>query len=378
MIHFRTLLICLFLALIHSAAAGQLTLQIYGLPGTTPENSSVFVAGNFNGWNPGDQAYRFQREAGGLFQLTLPITAPFDLEFKLTQGSWQSVEGDPAGAFLPNRRYSYSGGLDTLRMKIESWELLDPNPRSTAGPNVKVVSTDFRMPQLGRQRRIWICLPSNYESSSQRYPVLYMNDAQNLFDAAASFSGEWKVDETVAQWSGRGFIVVGIENGGENRIDEYSPWPHPKYGGGQGDEYAAFLVQTLKPFIDKNYRTLKSRRNTGIMGSSMGGLIALYTAVEYQNTFGFAGVFSPSLWFSDQWAGHVQYKGKKRPVLFYLLAGVNESETMAKDVWLLAKTLQEAGFPSSSIAVDIDGDGAHSEWFWAREFPLAVDWWLNR
>ncbi|MBK7337762.1 MAG: hypothetical protein IPJ00_17090 [Saprospirales bacterium] len=155
------------------------------------------------------------------------------------------------------------------------------------------------------------------------------------------------------------------------------PGPIPNTAEGRATNTPPFWSkpQTL---YRQNYRTLKSRRNTGIMGSSMGGLIALYTAVEYQNTFGFAGVFSPSLWFSDQWVGHVQYKGKKRPVLFYLLAGVNESETMAKDVWLLAKALEDAGFPASGIAVDIDGDGAHSEWFWAREFPLAVDWWLNR
>ena len=113
------------------------------------------------------------------------------------------------------------------------------------------------------------------------------------------------------------------------------------------------------------------------MGSSMGGLISLYTAVEYQKTFGFAGVFSPALWLSDQWAEHIRQNGKRRPVQFYLLAGKGESDTMEQEVWLLAKTLEEAGFSPSQIAVDIDDDGQHSEWYWAREFAGAVGWWLG-
>ena len=377
MFNYRTLFLAIF-TLISFRLDGQLTIQIYGLPVSTKENSSVFIAGNFNGWNPGDPAYQFKKNEGALPNLTLNLNAPIDLEFKFTQGSWESVEGDGQGNFLPNRKYTFKGGADTLRLAIQSWEHRDPQPGSTAGPNVRIVANDFEIPQLGRKRRVWICLPRAYENSTQRYPVLYMHDGQNLFDATTSFSGEWQVDEALDAWTGRGFIVVGIDNGGERRFDEYSPWTHPKYGGGQGDEYAAFMVNTLKPFIDKNYRTLKSRRNTGIIGSSMGGLISLYTAVEYQQTFGFAGVFSPALWLSDEWAEHIKQTGRKRPVLFYLLAGKGESDTMEQEVWLLAKTLQEAGFTSSRIAVDIDEDGAHSEWYWAREFPGAVRWWLEK
>ncbi|MBK7407468.1 MAG: alpha/beta hydrolase [Saprospirales bacterium] len=364
----------------HFLGFGQLTLQIYALPASTPENMPVFVAGNFNGWNPGDPTYQLKRQGDAQYSLTLPdLASPYVLEFKFTGGSWAAVEGNPNGDFTSNRTYSYQGGTDTLRLAVQSWEHIDAPRGSTAGPNVKIIATDFDIPQLNRKRRIWICLPVDYDGSTKRYPVLYMNDGQNLFDAANSFSGEWRVDEAM-EWrtgeGGQGCIIVGIDNGGEHRIDEYSPWLS-EYGGGEGDEYAAFLTQTLKPYIDKNYRTLKSRRFTGIMGSSMGGLITLYTSIEYQQTFGFAGIFSPSLWLSDQWLEQVRQTGQKRSMRFYILAGKYESETMEQQCWLLARTLQESGFSADQIAVDIDEDGAHSEWYWSREFPGVIRWWLG-
>lgn len=370
----------LFLLFLWVSGSGQITIQIYGLPVSTPENTSVFISGNFNGWNPGDPAFQLQPRGGAMYSLTLPdLMPPYFLEFKFTGGSWAQVEGDGAGNYLPNRTYSYFGGADTLRLEIQSWEHLSVPNGSTAGSRVKIISNEFDIPQLGRDRRVWIYLPVGYEEGNTRYPVLYMNDGQNLFDAATSFSGEWRVDESLDAWSydgGRGCIVVGIDNGGEHRIDEYSPWP-TSYGGGEGDEYASFLVNTLKPYIDKNYRTLKSRRFTGIMGSSMGGLISLYTSIEYQQVFGFAGIFSPALWISDGWKEQIRATGKIRSNRFYILAGKYESETMEQECWELAQMLQASGFSTSSIILDIDEDGAHAEWYWAREFIGAMRWWLG-
>lgn len=355
---------------------GQLTLQIYALPPSTPPNASIFIAGNFNNWNPGDPVYQF-RETNESYSLTFNNLPPnTSIEFKCTQGSWEGVEGNASGEFLPNRVYHYAGGRDTLRLSIESWERKDPQAGSTASPRVKVISTSFDIPQLGRQRRIWIYLPEDYAYSNKRYPVLYMHDGQNLFDRVTSFSGEWQVDETLDRWTGPACIVVGIDNGGQHRMSEYSPWDN-RYAKGEGPAYADFVVKTLKPFIDKNYRTLKSRRYTGIAGSSMGGLISLYTAIEYQQTFGFAGILSPSLWIDDNWARHIQQKGRKGPLRLYLLAGKGESETIEEEVWRLARTLNQSGFPAARIAVDIDEDGAHAEWYWAREFPGVLRWWMG-
>ena len=158
--------------------------------------------------------------------------------------------------------------------------------QSTAATNVSVISTAFAMPQLGRTRRVW----------------LYLQNGQNVFDRLTAFAGEWGVDETLNQLAASGqeptgCIVVAIDNG-PNRLDEYSPWNNPAYGGGQGDLYVDFLVQTLKPYIDATYRTLPGRENTGVAGSSMSALITTYAALREPAVFGKVGVFSPAYWFA--------------------------------------------------------------------------------
>src|SRR4051812_7718100 len=157
-------------------------------------------------------------------------------------------------------------------------------------------------PELGNQRDILVYLPSGYDDDQQRYPVLYMHDGQNLFDEATSYTREWQVDETMEALSRAGYpaIVVGIPNLGEQRIEEYSPFDDPKHGKGKGQAYLGFIVETLKPLIDQQFRTLPDRLHTGIMGSSMGGLISLYAFFQHHEIFGFAGVMSPSLWFAGR------------------------------------------------------------------------------
>lgn len=355
---------------------GQLTIQIYALPPSSPQNPSIFIAGNFNDWNPGDPASKLRKD-GYIYNIDLHDLPPSsNLEFKFTMGSWEAVEGDMQGNFRPNRSHFYAGGKDTVRLAIDSWETRDPLAGSTASPNVKIIARDFYIPQLNRLRRIWIYLPPDYATTKKRYPVLYLHDGQNLFDRATSFSGEWGVDETLDRLTGQRCIAVGIDNGGAHRMPEYSPWSN-RFGAGEGKAYTAFIVHDLKPYIDKHYRTLKSRRHTGIMGSSMGGLISLFAAVEYQQTFGFAGILSPSLWIDEQWKNHIRQTGRKKPVRFYLLAGRNESETMERQVLTLAETLRQSGFDPAQIAVDIDADGAHAEWYWARELPGVLRWWLG-
>ncbi|MEM8909464.1 MAG: alpha/beta hydrolase-fold protein, partial [Bacteroidota bacterium] len=234
------------------------------------------------------------------------------------------------------------------------------------------------MPQLDRNRRIWIYLPPDYQSSNKSYPVLYLQDGQNLFDAFTSFSGEWEIDEslnTLFEQGDHGVIVVGIDNGGIDRINEYAPWVHPSFGGGQGGLYVDFLINTLKPYIDDNFRTRPEREATGIVGSSMGGLIALYAAIEHQDVFGKAGVFSPSLWFSDQAFSHVSSTGKQEDMRIYLLAGIPEDNgSVVADLQNMYNTLLQAGFTTSELNIQIHEDGQHSEWYWAREFPTAYEW----
>jgi predicted alpha/beta superfamily hydrolase len=142
-------------------------------------------------------------------------------------------------------------------------------------PNVYILDTAFYMPQLGRYRRIWLYLPPDYHTSTRHYPVLYMHDGQNLFQEWSAFGEEWGVDETIDAME-RKCIVVGVDNGGEHRLREYKLHDDEEFGKGEGRPYLAFLVETLKPFIDRSYRTKTGREHTWIAGSSMGGLISLW------------------------------------------------------------------------------------------------------
>ena len=183
--------------------------------------------------------------------------------------------------------------------KIVWADLVNQEQDSTLKGQGEVIE-EFTMPQLGRERRIWVYLPPEYEASTQSYPVLYMHDGQNLFDKSASYDGEWEVDETLNQlFAGgetEGIIIVGIDCEPECRRDEYSPWERTLIEqGGEGDDYLDFLVNNLKPYIDKNYRTLPDREHTGIGGSSMGGFISLYGGLKYQEVFSKIAAFSPAI-----------------------------------------------------------------------------------
>jgi hypothetical protein len=116
-------------------------------------------------------------------------------DLQASRGSWQTVEGNESGGFLPNRNFTF-GSADTLWIAILSWEDLG-GTGSTAAENVIIMDEAFYMPQLNRHRRIWLYLPPDYETSGKDYPVLYMHDGQNLFDHYTSFAGEWEVDETL-------------------------------------------------------------------------------------------------------------------------------------------------------------------------------------
>ena len=162
--------------------------------------------------------------------------------------------------------------------------------------NLKVLKK-VPSPQLGNRRDLLVYLPPSYEGSDRHYPVLYMHDGQNLFDRATSYAGEWQVDETLEALAKEGIeaIVVGVPNVGTQRMVEYNPYDDPHEGAGRGEAYVAFLVETVKPLVDAAFRTLAGRDHTGVMGSSMGGLISLYAFFRHPEVFGLVGAVSPAL-----------------------------------------------------------------------------------
>ncbi|HYH78906.1 MAG TPA: alpha/beta hydrolase-fold protein, partial [Longimicrobium sp.] len=307
------------------------------------------------------------------------------IEFKFTLGRWERVETDSAGGGISNRRFTIPAtGAVTWTGSVGGWQdrATIPARRSTRRPTVSVIDTAFAIPQLGRTRRVWVYLPPDYATSDKRYPVLYMHDGQNVFDDSTSFAGEWGVDETLDSLFAAGdpgIIVVAVDHGGPKRLDEYSPWRHPRHGGGEGDAYVHFLAHTLKPYIDRRYRTRPDRLSTGVGGSSMGGLISLHAALKYPEVFGRAGVFSPAFWFSDSTFVQARAGAPPRPgTRIYLVTGAREGdepERYARDHRTMIDILVARGFtPGREIEGYVRADGTHQEWFWRREFPAAYRW----
>jgi predicted alpha/beta superfamily hydrolase len=367
------------LALVFSlATSAQVTINVVSVPANTPQSDNLFIAGTFNGWDPGNSGYVLTKINSDLYTITL-APGSGTIEFKFTRGDWGRVECQANGDFLPNRTFTYGNG-DTIELSIAGWDDLigGGGPASTALPNVSMMAESFYMPQLDRYRKIWIYLPDDYSTATTKYyPVLYMQDGQNVFDDSTAFSGEWEVDETLhdMQMDGNyGCIVIGIENGGIYRINEYSPYFNPSYGGGQGDEYCDFIVSTLKPYVDSQYRTLPSRDFTAIAGSSMGGLISFYAGMKYQDVFSKIGVFSPSFWFDDSLHLFISSQGKQQPMRFYIVAGRNEYSGMVPDIDTVYNRMAAEGFTAEEIDTVIEDDGQHAEWFWAREFRDCFLW----
>jgi predicted alpha/beta superfamily hydrolase len=252
------------------------------------------------------------------------------------------------------------------------WIIINGNAQeSTASKNVSTFTIEA--PQLKTSKKIWIYLPENYSASAKKYSVIYMHDAQNLFDAKTSYSGEWNVDEKLDSLKAP-VIVVGIEHGNDKRIDELTPYKNEKYGGGNADNYVEFIVKTLKPYIDKNYRTKTKAKNTIIMGSSLGGLVSYYAILKYPEVFGKAGVFSPSFWFSNE-IYTLAEKAPKIKTKIYFLCGDKESDDMVKDLTKMERLLNTKRCYCLHLnKTKVVKGGEHNEKLWRDNFADAIIW----
>ena len=243
----------------------------------------------------------------------------------------------------------------------------------------------FRSRFLLHDRDVLVYLPPGYETDKKRrYPVLYLQDGQNLFDGATAFvkGQEWRVDETAQRLIETGaiepLIIVGVYNT-SGRTDEYTPNIDPKYKvGGLADRYGRMLTEELKPLIDANYRTHPEASQTGLGGSSLGGLVSLYLAMKYPNTFGRIAVISPSVWWSDRHIlKTVNALPHKLPFRIWLDMGTSEGGEEALVHLDNARQLREAllakGWRLGSELYYYEAAGAsHSEGAWADRVDLIL------
>jgi predicted alpha/beta superfamily hydrolase len=229
---------------------------------------------------------------------------------------------------------------------------------------------------LRPSRPIYVLLPSSYEVEvDRRYPVIYMQDGQNLFSDALAFGQEWQVDEHLERLSALGVeaIVVGIPNAEERRLDEYSPFADAEGRGGRGDDYVRFVVEELMPLIADRYRVVGTRATTGILGSSMGALISLYAFLARPEAFGFVGAMSPSIWFADAAILETAAAAPYADARIYLDIGTEEGEAHVAYVHRLHRLLVEKGYRQGESLMYVEEDHAgHTEAAWARRLRTAL------
>ncbi|MBK9150696.1 MAG: carbohydrate esterase [Saprospiraceae bacterium] len=244
-------------------------------------------------------------------------------------------------------------------------------------PRIEILAEDYEIPQLGRKRRISVLLPYDYYETRKSYPVLYLHDGQNLFDEYAPY-GNWGVDKSLAKLAAQNMgdvIIVAIDHGGKLRIQELLPYPTSKYTDVQGELYLKFVMEDLKPKIDKKYRVLPQREFTGIGGSSLGGLISLYAGFQFKHIFSKLMIFSPSLWVSEEiyhMAKNFIPYGKTD---IYLYAGGMESPNHYGNVLRMENLLQEKRkYDDFDIIFAHNPDGEHREIHWGEQFPKALKW----
>jgi predicted alpha/beta superfamily hydrolase len=375
----KRLLICVCLLLSQTLLFGQVTVT-FVINKLSPFNTStpnLFLAGDFNSWNPADSSWKLHANYAGRYQLITTL-AKGNYNYKITKGSWETVECNALGKDIANRSISILHDT-TIVMDVESWK--DDHPaeqkKHTASANVHIISEKFDMPQLGRQRRIWIYLPADYAISHKKYPVIYMHDGQNLFDEYTSGYGEWGIDEILDKLPVKDeSIVVGIDHGGEYRITEYDPYDS-KYGKGRGDDYVDFLVHDLKPYIDKNYRTKKDTKHTTIAGSSMGGIISMYAILKYPAVFGNAGVFSPAFWIAPDIYQFAKQQSLPTSARIYFVCGDKEDETMVADMQKMVDIIRAKGINEYNIPTVIMQDAKHNEKQWNMDFPAFYSWLIR-
>jgi predicted alpha/beta superfamily hydrolase len=387
-----SLLVCTVLAVGATGASARDAMVTFRVlaPEFTPQAARVYVTGDLDLLGPWDPGKIELGRIGDLqYAITLVLPVGSALKYKFTRGSWETVEKGPDFEEIPDRELVVTGD-ETIPIEIANWRDF------TIESGMHTVVGDFRLhldfpsAKLSNTRTIIVYLPPGYddEDDGTRHPVLYMHDGQNLFDGESSFSGvEWSVDEAVARMvearQARPVVVVGIYNT-DDRFFEYAPVADPDRGGGGANLYADFIVDELKPFIDANYRTLPDRANTGVMGSSLGGLVSLYIGWRYPGVFSKIGAMSPSYWWANNHiVRFIENYDAPRGLKVWIDMGTGENpedrdRDGVPDNLALHRRVRDAlmakGFVLGRDLRYLEDEGAvHNERAWASRFPQALE-----
>lgn len=364
---------------------------------------ALYLAGTFNGWSPGAEAWGLARTGNAdSWELVVPVDALGSsvIELKLTRGSWDTVEVDESLADRGNRRLELDAlavdrlGTATVELDVAAFAD-DREPGDGRGPSTVVGRLDvwtIESAALGSSRPVRVWLPPGYdaaENAEREYPVLYLQDGQNLFDAATSFLGaEWRVDETLTELVEAGevppWIVVGIDNAGAERSAEYLPSSIAlRSTGGRAERYLEFLTEELQPRIERDYRVARGAAHTGIGGSSLGACVSLFAAMERPGRFGALLLESPATWVGggallDAAEAHAVW-----PARVFVGCGDREgrdpsgSEAYVAAFERLEEAFRARGLGSERLRAVLEEGGRHDEDAWARRLPDALRFLLG-
>ncbi len=382
------LYILLLFALPVPAGAVPVTFLVSVPSGTRP-GATVWISGNdpaLGSWN--GSGLQLAPDGKGGYRGSAEFSPGAALEFKVTRGSWDTVEKDARGGEVPNRRWK-AQGADTVRVRVEAWRdaTEKARPHTLTG---KFERRDGFPSAFVKPRDILVWLPPGYDrDTTRRYPVVYFHDGNNVFDVATSFLGvEWGADETATRLIETGrirpFIAVGVYNT-PDRVEEYTPAVTVRRGavaGGRAAEYGRFLVEELKPWVDRRFRTLEGPGDTGMIGSSLGGLVSVYLGLEHPEVYGLIGALSPSVWWADRDI-LARVRGHAPRLRLWIDTGGHESgnsaerENVVAEAGQLRDSLVACGYaPGKNLHFEVFPGAEHNETAWAARLDRILEFLL--
>jgi len=359
------------------------------VPDSTPADQTIYLSGsspNLGNWDAAGVPLR--PDQNGVHRAGVELLRDVEYGFKVTRGTWGTVERGPEGEDIPNHRFRAQPD-QTVEVDVATWV-----DGGKAVPGRITVTGDVRMhPKfvsdiLGNERTLIVYLPEGYDDEpDRRYGVLYVQDGQNLFNESTSFAGvEWQLDEAAQSLIERReiepLIIVGIYNT-EQRDNEYAPAELVGEANGDAANYARFLVEEVMPFINDRYRTRTERAQTGVGGAALGGLVSLYTLQQYPQTFGRWFALSPWLRIGDQsmldvWSERLSWADDVR---LYVDMGLDAgslypggSEQAVEDFVELERRLEAGRSDPAMLQTRRIAEGTHNEPAWSRRIESVLAW----
>lgn len=339
---------------------------------TTPDTSGdpVCIAGTFNGWE--ENEYKMKKEGSGKYSIDIDITWNDELpiEYKFLRQRWINVEVDEFGSFVPNR--IITDPQEEIKAWVPRWRSHGAVCDASLLPVIE--HHQLKLFRSKNTRRVSVLLPYDYYQTNKLYPVLYLMDGQNLYEYGPF--GSWEIDKKMAilaEKNSHEVIIVAIDHAHAKRIDEYI-FPSHKNEKGRGNIFVRWLINNLMPYINKQYRVHVDSNNTGIGGSSLGGLISLMAGITHPNTFGKLMILSPSLWkIVDLIYDRMMYL----PLIsngqsIYLYGGKKEASNMAGFLNDFYNQIRNIDPDNDRVHISINEQGEHAEKYWGKEFPFAL------